>query len=177
MERRREWLARLGWMPILIAAKYLILDTIFFRMDFGAAPATVLLNLQALAGLVVIGALATVWYLAHEAGQVEYRKVASFLCVLVLLCIAAGFKFRSAAVRYFGLGLFALTLLKVVFVDLANAGQGYRVLSFMGLGLLLLGTSVLYGKLSPKLLAEPRLTEGQGLGATMENPGPAGRGY
>ena len=42
--------------------------------------------------------------------------------------------------------------LKVVFVDLAHAGQGYRVLSFLGLGLLLLGTSVLYGKLSPRLL-------------------------
>ena len=37
------------------------------------------------------------------------------------------------------------------------AATGYRILSFMGLGGLLLGTSVLYGKLSPRLLANPLL--------------------
>jgi uncharacterized membrane protein len=70
-----------------------------------------------------------------------------------VLCVIAGFRLRAAAIRYLGLVLFALTLAKVVLVDLANAGQGYRVLSFLGVGLLLLGTSVLYGKLSPKLLS------------------------
>jgi uncharacterized membrane protein len=29
---------------------------------------------------------------------------------------------------------------------------GYRILSFIGLGALLMGTSVLYGKLGPRLL-------------------------
>ena len=38
--------------------------------------------------------------------------------------------------------------------DLAGVREGYRVLSFLGLGALLLGTSVLYGKLSPKLLED-----------------------
>ena len=46
-----------------------------------------------------------------------------------------------------GLGLFAVTLLKVVAVDLAGVGAGYRILSFLGLGGLLLATSVLYGRL------------------------------
>jgi uncharacterized membrane protein len=41
---------------------------------------------------------------------------------------------------------------KVVFVDLSQVGRGYRIISFMVLGLLLLGTSVLYGKLTPRLL-------------------------
>jgi uncharacterized membrane protein len=54
--------------------------------------------------------------------------------------------------RYFALALLALTLAKVVVVDLSSIGYGYRVLSFLGLGLLLLGTSVMYGKVSPKLL-------------------------
>ena len=66
--------------------------------------------------------------------------------------VAGGFGIRLASLRYFGLTLLAVTLLKVVTVDLSQISTGYRILSFLGLGLLMLGTSVLYGKLSPKLL-------------------------
>jgi uncharacterized membrane protein len=68
--------------------------------------------------------------------------------------VALGFAIRVAGVRYFGLALFALTVVKVFFVDLSTVSTGYRILSFLGLGLLLLGTSVLYGKLSPVLLRD-----------------------
>jgi hypothetical protein len=76
-----------------------------------------------------------------------------FWSVFAVACVAAGFSTRVAALRYCGLTLLAFTLVKVVAVDLSQISTGYRVLSFMGLGLLLLGTSVLYGKLSPRLLA------------------------
>jgi uncharacterized membrane protein len=72
--------------------------------------------------------------------------------VYALACVAAGFAMRVAGLRYFGLALFALTVGKVMLVDLNAVRTGYRILSFLGLGLLLLGTSVLYGKLSPILL-------------------------
>ena len=52
------------------------------------------------------------------------------------------------------LALFAVTLLKVVTIDMSQVSTGYRILSFVGLGGLLLVTSVLYGKLSPVLLKE-----------------------
>jgi uncharacterized membrane protein len=74
--------------------------------------------------------------------------------VYAIGCVAAGFAMRVAGLRYFGLGLFALTVGKVMVVDLQWLQTGYRILSFLGLGLLLLGTSVLYGKLSPLLLGE-----------------------
>jgi uncharacterized membrane protein len=70
--------------------------------------------------------------------------------------VAMGFAFREAPLRYMGLILLAATLLKVVTVDLSGVSQGYRTLSFIGVGLLMLGTSVLYGKVSPKLLGEDR---------------------
>jgi uncharacterized membrane protein len=69
-------------------------------------------------------------------------------------CVAAGFAIRVAGLRYFGLALFALTVVKVMLVDLQSLQTGYRILSFLGVGLFLLGTSVLYGKLSPLLLRE-----------------------
>ena len=47
----------------------------------------------------------------------------------------------------------------VVTVNLGQVSTGYRILSFLGLGLLMLGTSVLYGKLSPKLLKTMEATE------------------
>lgn len=68
--------------------------------------------------------------------------------------VVAGFAIRSAIVRILGLALFGLTLVKVVLVDLSGVGSGWRVLSFFGLGLLLLGTSVLYGKYGGKLLSD-----------------------
>jgi hypothetical protein len=61
--------------------------------------------------------------------------------------VAAGFGRRLPDLRYTGLVLFAVTLLKVVIVDLAGVGAGWRILSFLGLGALLLLTSVLYGRL------------------------------
>ena len=70
-------------------------------------------------------------------------------------CVGIGFRIRLASLRYLGLGLLAVTLLKVVTVDMAQVSKGYRALSFLGVGMLMLGTSVLYGKLSPVLLKQP----------------------
>ena len=86
---------------------------------------------------------------AYFAKQVT---LSIYMAILAVALIGLGFKLRIARVRYAGLALFAATLAKVVLIDLAEAGQGYRVLSFLGTGILLLATSVIYGKLSPKLL-------------------------
>jgi uncharacterized membrane protein len=74
--------------------------------------------------------------------------------VYAVACVALGFAVRVAGLRYFGLALFGLTVAKVMLVDLSRVQTGYRIVSFLGLGLLLLGTSVLYGKLSPILLRD-----------------------
>lgn len=87
---------------------------------------------------------------AQLAKQVAFSIIWSIFAVVA---VAIGFRIRVAGLRYFGLALLAFTLLKVVTIDLAQVSTGYRILSFLGLGLLMLGTSVLYGKLSPRLLA------------------------
>lgn len=78
-----------------------------------------------------------------------------FWALFAVASVAAGFRFRIAGLRYIGLGLLAVTLVKVMAIDLSDVGTGYRVLSFVALGLLMLGTSVLYGRLSPRLLGRP----------------------
>lgn len=53
-------------------------------------------------------------------------------------------------------GLFALTVLKVFLIDFQNISTEWRTLSFIGLGLLLMGTRVLYGRFSPRILNAQR---------------------
>jgi uncharacterized membrane protein len=196
-QRRWAWVRVAGVLPMFMAIKWLIFDTLAWRASDGVVPAGVGLNVQILAGAVVIASLII---LATLGGPRTFERnwlipLANFLAVLIvlwgasleidrffqkmgfrtatiadprlaeqmalsvfwslfaILCVVAGFRFRAVLLRFFGLGLFALTLIKVVLVDLESVGHGYRILSFMGLGLLLLGTSVLYGKLSPRLLA------------------------
>ena len=182
-------------MAIVVAAKFLLVDTLAGRLLAGAAASHVLVNAQTLTAAVVVAGLVAAAWLAGR--QRRAGGVAGFLAVLVVLwagtleidrfferlallgtsafadpglakqvalsifwstfaiaAVVAGFRFRTAGLRYFGLGLFAFTLLKVVLIDMSEVQTGYRVLSFLGLGLLLLGTSVLYGKLSPVLLRQ-----------------------
>ena len=81
-----------------------------------------------------------------EPGLAEQVALSVWWAVAAAAAVAAGFGRRLPDLRYVGLGLFAVTLLKVVAVDLAGVAAGWRVLSFLGLGGLLLATSVLYGR-------------------------------
>jgi uncharacterized membrane protein len=187
--RRLPRLRAIATIPALLAVKYMIVDTLTFRLAGRPASVTVGANLQTLAGAIVLGGAVIVWYWLEDG---RLRRAASALAVVMLLwmgsfeidralwtspmaeqlalsvfwsafaigCVAAGFAVRTAGLRYFGLALFALTLAKVGLIDLQNAQTGYRILSFLGLGGLLLATSVLYGKLSPVLLKDEMVAAG-----------------
>lgn len=93
----------------------------------------------------------------HVAEQVA---ISIFWGLFAIATVCAGFRWPMPMLRYFGLGLFGVTLLKVVAVDMSQVEFGYRILSFMGLGLLLLATSVLYGRVGSRLLREARQARG-----------------
>lgn len=83
------------------------------------------------------------------AGQIEWTAQVG-LSVLWTLYAAAtlgwGFVRSLPAVRYAALGLFALVIAKVFLVDLSSVQTVYRIVSFLILGVVLLGVSVLYQK-------------------------------
>jgi uncharacterized membrane protein len=192
------WARLLSAIIVMLAVKFMLADALFWRMTDPVTLAPVFANVQMLTAVVSMGALILLvamgmpgdaeawrparvragflaWLLAllaisleidrffegpragswladaHLAKQVAFSIVWSIFAVM---SVAAGFRIRLASLRYFGLTLLAITLIKVVFVDLGQVSTGYRILSFLGLGALMLGTSVLYGKLSPKLLRE-----------------------
>jgi uncharacterized membrane protein len=60
--------------------------------------------------------------------------------------IVAGMRKHYAAIRYFGISLFAVTIVKVFGFDMAELDRIYRVSSIIVLGVLLLATSYLYNR-------------------------------
>ena len=60
--------------------------------------------------------------------------------------ITAGFLRRNAFLRWQALVLFALSIALIFLNGISLQGQGYRVLSFLGLGVLLLVVSFVYQK-------------------------------
>ena len=65
--------------------------------------------------------------------------------------VVIGFMRRTSAVRYAGLGLLAVVACKVMLIDFAYLEDLPRVISTLAAGLLFVGTSMLYFKLSPRL--------------------------
>jgi uncharacterized membrane protein len=93
------------------------------------------------------------WWLLKWRGDVNLRHdyemyaqftYSGFFMLFGALLLAAGFWRRSAFLRWQALVLVALTIGKVFLVDVSELAEGYRILSFLGLGALLLGVSFVY---------------------------------
>ncbi len=84
--------------------------------------------------------------------QFTYSAWALFFGAVLL---AAGFWRRLARVRWQALVLIALGIGKVFLIDTSQLSQGYRIVSFVGLGVLLLAVSFAYQKDWLRLRAGP----------------------
>ncbi len=112
-----------------------------------AAGVLIAFNLTAvLAGLVQINSLGV--YGAQGAGAALARALAvsAFLMLYGAALLAAGFWQRIAFIRWQALILLVVTIAKTFLYDIRDLSQGYRVLSFLGLGALLMAISFSYGK-------------------------------
>jgi uncharacterized membrane protein len=67
--------------------------------------------------------------------------------IYATVLIVVGLWKRYAPIRYFAMAVFAVTIVKVFAVDLAELDRLYRVASIIGLGVLLLVTAFLYQRL------------------------------
>ena len=84
---------------------------------------------------------------AMAAGSVDFARLATISVLwaaYALALVLIGVLKRYRPIRYLAIAIFAATILKVLFVDLAALDTLYRILSVMGLGVLLLGASYLY---------------------------------
>jgi len=74
-------------------------------------------------------------------GQFSYS---AWFMLFGAILLSVGFWRKSAFLRWQGLVLLAVSVAKVFLLDMSQLSQGYRILSFLGLGALLLAVSFVY---------------------------------
>lgn len=81
-----------------------------------------------------------------DATLQQALAVSGFLMLYGAVLLAVGFWRRTAFVRWQALALLVFTILKTSLYDMRSLSQGYRVVSFLALGTLLLAISFAYQK-------------------------------
>jgi uncharacterized membrane protein len=112
-----------------------------------AGGSIIALNLVAV--LACIRELETAWrhtYGSPEADLQRSLAISAFLMLYGAGLLAVGFWKRSAFIRWQALILLVFTIGKTFLYDTRDLSQGYRVLSFLGLGALLMAISFAYQK-------------------------------
>jgi uncharacterized membrane protein len=84
------------------------------------------------------------WNFMHDYRMYAQFTYSALFMLYGAILLAVGFWRRSSFVRWQALVLLAAAIAKVFLGDVSSLSQGYRILSFMGLGVLLLAVSFVY---------------------------------
>ena len=112
-----------------------------------AGASIIALNLVAV--LACVRELETAWRHSYGSPEADLQRslaISAFLMLYGAGLLAVGFWKRSAFIRWQGLILLVFTIGKTFLYDTRDLSQGYRVLSFLGLGALLMAISFAYQK-------------------------------
>ncbi|HXI02840.1 MAG TPA: DUF2339 domain-containing protein [Candidatus Saccharimonadales bacterium] len=151
------------WTGVLGAASLWAVGVFSRRVGLGDPNDLPLAGIFQIASLVALLALLTVEVHTHfrlQPGTAEAmarNDLRATLSVSVLwalfatVTMAAGFRAGSRRVRYGAVGLFGLTLAKVFVLDIWELAEIYRVVSFVVLGLLLVGASFAYSRFRARI--------------------------
>jgi uncharacterized membrane protein len=95
---------------------------------------------------VLVAAPGSMMYASQVAGRqmAERFSYSAWFLLAGAALLALGFRRQSALLRWQGLVLLAVTIFKVFLIDTSTLSQGYRIISFLALGALLLGVSFAY---------------------------------
>jgi uncharacterized membrane protein len=142
----------LGFCGLLVQPFWLYyqIDAAFLNSRF----ATSLFGVAALAASAAIAlharrhedAASPSWLQIAGASIIALNLVSAFLMLYGAGLLAVGFWKRSAFIRWQALILLVFTIGKTFLYDTRDLSQGYRVLSFLGLGALLMAISFAYQK-------------------------------
>jgi uncharacterized membrane protein len=86
------------------------------------------------------------WTLMHDYRMYAQFSYSAFFMLFGAMLLALGFWRRASLLRWQALVLLAVAIAKVFTMDVSALSQGYRILSFLGLGALLLAVSFAYQK-------------------------------
>ena len=113
-----------------------------------AALSTIGFNLIAV--LTGVREISAIWQrsaaITPDAALQQALAISGFLMIYGAALLAVGFWRRSGFLRWQALVLLAFTILKTFLYDMRNLSEGYRVVSLLGLGALLMAISFAYQK-------------------------------
>ncbi len=111
---------------------------------------------QAVAGVLLLASTslevarsAGVWFPASHTSQAASLTI--WWAVFAVGMLMAGFMASVPIIRHLGLALLGVAAVKALIVDMASVAAEWRVASFIGVGLLMLGVAVGYAKVSSRL--------------------------
>jgi uncharacterized membrane protein len=84
------------------------------------------------------------WHFMHDYHMYAQFTYSALFMVFGAILLGAGFWQRSSFLRWQALVLLAAAIGKVFLSDVSELSQGYRIVSFLGLGALLLAVSFVY---------------------------------
>jgi uncharacterized membrane protein len=108
-----------------------------------------IIALNLVAVLACVRELDAKWHHVYGSPEADLQRslaVSTFLMLYGAGLLAVGFWKRSAFIRWQALILLVFTIGKTFLYDMRDLSQGYRVLSFLGLGALLMAVSFAYQK-------------------------------
>jgi uncharacterized membrane protein len=109
----------------------------------GVQVAAVLVAAQLVTVMLITSEIDAYWAARADALTRELATSVAW-AIFATLLILIGLRRDYAPIRYFAMLLFAVTIAKVFFVDMAHLERAYRILSVIGLGIALLVTSYFY---------------------------------
>lgn len=94
----------------------------------------------------------TLLFFGQYLPKARFASVSILWAVFSIALMYLGFRRNNAFIRRAAIGLFFITLIKVFLSDVSFIDTPYRILSFIVLGLMLIGTSYLYHKYKDKII-------------------------
>jgi uncharacterized membrane protein len=99
-------------------------------------------------------------YFYARAPQARFAAMSVVWTLYSIALMLLVFRYQQARLRLVSLGLFGVTILKVFLADMARVSTPFRIVSFVVLGLMLIGASYLYYRYRGHVLRAPS-TEAQ----------------
>lgn len=87
-----------------------------------------------------------------HAPQTRFAAISVLWTLFSIALMRLGFLYQQARLRLVSLGLFGVTVVKVLVADMAHVSTPFRIVSFVVLGLMLMGASYLYYRYRGSLL-------------------------
>jgi len=94
-------------------------------------------------------------YFYARAPQARFAAISVLWTLYAIALMLLGFRYQQVRLRLVSLGLFGVTILKVFLADMAKVSTPFRIVSFVVLGLMLIGASYLYYRYRGYLLPVP----------------------